>query len=176
MAKDRFPMPKGLSDPKHFPWPPATEAEVLEVEKTVGARLPDDYRKFLKTRNGFNAKTLPLAIPIYNAYLEMDEPYVFNTLFTTSAEAGEHSALLPRQDDYRFKTRVARRLMIIGCTLGADRICMSISGHDQGHVYHWYPRDVDSWEQVERNSEDHLMPLANSFSEFWSKLYLADDL
>src|SRR5262245_44190307 len=100
MSKEKFPLPKGFNNKSYFEWPPANEREVHEVKKALGARLPDDYREFLKMRNGFNANAEPLAIPTYNPYVEAEEPFLFNTLFTISRENSHNSELLADQDAY----------------------------------------------------------------------------
>jgi hypothetical protein len=122
---------------------PMTEAEIVTVEKQIGSRLPEAYRKFLAT---YGAATFKGASP--------DNPYiVFRSLkplppHISKSGKGLFDAFYGAEKDERdpyslrvrirfFTGRMPASIIPIGDDGGAGQICLGVKGAEVGKVYYW---------------------------------------
>jgi len=156
MLNEPFNIPKGVRQP----WRAATEQEVQEIERRFRHPLPDDYRQFLLTVNGIDARPVELLVTTKERDIVDIE-----WLYTACAEADELYCLPTCQVRHEFDTRVPERFLLFGRAGGPEGYCMSLSGSDRGRIFYWCPPDGD-----DERTERWLHPIADSFHEFWSKL------
>jgi hypothetical protein len=141
---------------------PITPSELEEVEKKIGIRLPDHYRRFLLARNG------GIPIPGIFHFKEESGPYTDSQVQCLLAI---HSA--DDQNDFetfyeRYKLneiRLPAELIPIGNDLGGNLICIADDGPNLGAVYFW---DHEEEEDTATFNNVHL--IADSFDEFLSSL------
>lgn len=165
---------------------PMSEAEISTIEKELGGRFPDDYRRFLAT---FGASTFNGASP--------DNPYVvfrtlnplpshitntdkalFNAFYGADRDGLEGYSLRARARF--FKGRMPETIIPIGDDGGAGLICLGIKGAEAGKVYYWdqanEPLDEEDYLEdfgKQRPPEamfQNVYLIANSFDDFLHRL------
>ncbi|HKP52978.1 MAG TPA: SMI1/KNR4 family protein [Chloroflexia bacterium] len=123
--------------------PPATEDEVLKLEKHLGISLPLGYRNYLLTYNG--GRVEPCVFPIANC--PRDTHGILSWFF--GINGGEYYDLMDNVRTY--SDRVPSNLLPIGEDPGGNLICLSVLGSDKGTVYFW----EREWEVLEGEAPDY---------------------
>jgi hypothetical protein len=142
--------------------PPAPAAELLALERALGAALPDDYRRFLVACNG----------GVTGGSLWFMGP----TPDGQPADAGVHHIGGFRKEPYlslagtraTYGPRIPHPLLWIMDDPFGNAICLGLAGAHRGHVFFWDHEsepDPETWDgKVE--TAGNLQLLAHSFTDF----------
>lgn len=120
---------------------PATETQVEKLEQRLGAKLPEDYRRFLMTINGGRREGGGWELPEYD--LAVDTFYGLRGDFYDLADAVDR--LLRREpgtDHFPPDT------IPIGYELGGNPILMKYRGKDAGSVWFWDEMGDEDWRKI----------------------------
>ncbi len=142
--------------------PPALSTELLAFERSAGASLPDDYRRFLFACNG----------GFVGGQLWFEGP----TPDGRSADAGVHHIGGFRSESYlsltgardTYGARIPQPLMWIMDDPFGNAICLGLSGPQRGHVFFWDHEaepDPETWDG-RLETAGNLQLLALSFTDF----------
>ncbi|WP_165250316.1 SMI1/KNR4 family protein [Paludisphaera soli] len=107
---------------------PATEAQVARLEKRLGARLPEDYRRFLMTINGGRRPGGGWEVPEHDVFI--DTFYGLRGDFYDLADAV--ARVLRREPG---TTHLPPNAIPIGSELGGTRILMKYRGEAVGSIW-----------------------------------------
>jgi hypothetical protein len=146
--------------------PPAPEKKIARLEAEIGAKLPEDYRRFLAQCNG--------------GFVGGALWYQGPTPEGRTAEAGIHHIGGFREEDHFSlesarecyqdddEPRIPRELLWIMDDPFGNAICLGVSGPYRGRVYFWDHEEEPDPEETEGNVETagNLQLLANSFTDF----------
>lgn len=142
---------------------PLSEVELLEIEKTIGAQLPGDYREFLATIGGiyFYEPTCVTPMEVRESWGDFE---TVSTLFGSRKE--DRFSLLSEYEDWR--DEIPSCMIPIG-TDGqvGGKICVGVTGKHKGKIYFW---DVETSEDKE--SFANITLIAKSFDDFLHRLKL----
>lgn len=127
------------------------ERDVAELERLVGRRLPDDYRRFLLANNG--GMPVPDAFPIQG--FQEEEEGEIQVFFGIEREV-ESSDLA--WNFKTFKGRVPSNLLPIACNSGGDLICLSL---EDDAVFFW-----DSMDERDAPSYENVYKISEAFGDF----------
>jgi cell wall assembly regulator SMI1 len=136
---------------------PLSEKSISGLEKTIGYRLPEGYRKLLVSHNGGNAQG-------ENAFRYKYErgPYTesrINHFFSLTKEYGSLDKMYLRMTR---DGRIPKSLLPIANDPFGNLICISLAGKDRGAVFFWDHENEPNGKNEFRNI--HL--IADSFEEF----------
>lgn len=165
---------------------PMPEAEIATVEERIGARLPDDYRKFVATYgassfNGISPDNPWIVFRSLNAlppHISKSGNGLFDAFY--GGENDEHDPYSLRVRIHFFSGRMPESIIPIGDDGGAGQICIGIKGAQAGKVYYWDQRNEPLDE--EDYLEDYVGPrppeamfqnvhlIASSFDDFLGRL------
>lgn len=165
--------------------PPATEEEILEMERTIGESLPSEYREFMKCVNGgavspnvaedvcFNVES-----PLLGDATPLDESYLLGYLFTLSVETLEkhglsdaltfsrgYKAFLATDVDW---PHMPEDFIPIGYA-GVSTILLGIRGEHRGKVVLYEYVDVDE-------ALKNVFLIADNFDRFLDSLFPCEPL
>ncbi len=143
-----------------------TDDRLSEFEDGLPAKLPEDYRRFLRERNGvFFAGEL--GFPMVQPWGER-EHIELSSLYGLPCKP-DHRDLREAGKAYEFEQRVPGNILAIGATMYRKFVCLSLSGKDRGTVYLWNP--AEDWEAGPNVPTYHyLSPIASSFREFFDSI------
>jgi hypothetical protein len=133
---------------------------IVEVEKFMNHKLPNDYLEFVLKYGGFAGGAYTY-FPI-EPYEGIDEG-IMGIFFGINHPAD--SDILEACKAY--KGRVPSHLLPIADDPGCNLVCLSLDGPDKGYVYFW-DMSQDSGEDPPDTSNLHL--IAKSFDEFIESL------
>src|SRR5262245_38306228 len=138
--------------------PPASRSEIEAFEAEVGARLPDDYRRFLLRSNG---GTLGGKYFFENAeaYVVVNSVGGFQASYSLRGARGCYQG---------HPARIPRALVWVMDDPGGNAVCLGVTGKHRGLVYFWVhdeEPDPDDWDG-EVETAPNIRLLANSFTEF----------
>lgn len=145
----------------------ATPAAVRKLEQELGAKLPDEYRRFLETQNGGTLTPGYIAIPeVRYGPSIVDIPYLLG--------------LYPDHNDPRslhHGMTIASRLLPPGhlvVAVGSDLYTVSLTSKP-GCVWYWDHESDDVEYDMSEAANDRFRPsaarlLANSFEEFLTRI------
>ena len=124
------------------------EEDILELERTVGSKLPHDYKAFLKdTNGGYIRINVEFPVGQEKAFLHM----IYGIGYVgKSYSLSETLSNIPEL--------LADKLLPIACDPLNSQICISLRERDFGEVYYW------DW--TKKDQGDNVTPVANSFSQF----------
>ena len=120
---------------------PATQAQVAKLESRLGARLPEDYRRFLMTINGGRRPGGGWELPKYE--LVIDTFYGLRGDFHDLADAVER--VLKREPG---TTHLPPETIQIAYELGNNPILMRYRGRDAGSIWFWDERGDEDWRKI----------------------------
>ena len=167
---------------------PMSEEEVITFERCIGARLPDDYRRFVQAFGacsfGGSSADNPYIVfePLSKlpSHVTSSGLALFEVFFGADNQTGRTAGLLSRYLFYL--RRVPGSMIPIGDDGGAGLICLGIRGADRGAVFYWdrheEPMDEETY------YEDYGVPMpaeakrqnvyliATSFEDFLNRLRL----
>jgi hypothetical protein len=136
---------------------PLDEVTLARFEKAIGARLPEDYREFLRRYNGGQPE------PGTFTFVERGHETESTVQFFLVVGPHEHHGIQRTLRHLRAEGFPAD-LLPIAEDPGGNFVCMALGGSDRGSLYFW---------NHEAPPEDNLkMPLvAPSFTEFLRGLH-----
>jgi hypothetical protein len=137
---------------------PASEADLFALEASLGSRLPDDYRQFVRDCNGGHVGGL---LWFYG-----------RTPTGEMADAGIHHIGGLREESYLSLTwardcyagHIPDDLLWIMDDPFGNAICLCIRGESRGSIFFW---------DHENQGSNGLQPLAASFGDFVTGVQLA---
>jgi cell wall assembly regulator SMI1 len=140
-------------------------SQIAELEKSLHAELPQDYRSFLLIHNGGRPKK---SVFIYMNGTSEELGCINRFL---GIHDGAFDNLYKSIETYKsFQKRLPENLLPIACDPGGNLICLSLFGNDIGNIYFW-DHDWEAEEDEEPNY-DNVHPIALSFIEFIDTLIL----
>ncbi len=161
---------------------PMTEQEVAGLERSLGVRLPENYRRFLltyemETFNGYiDFETLAPPRP----WLSQETGWHFVRFFGDASK--RHYSIASNIDSHR--DRMLETLIPIGTDGFGNHICLGIAGPERGKIYFW--DHEDEWDEDEYILQGKPVPpdlkfqnvhlIANSFEEFLDQMYVVEDV
>jgi cell wall assembly regulator SMI1 len=117
--------------------PPIVENDIVQLETSLGIKLPDSYRYFLLKHNGGRPKPDVFAIPddpIPNQASMVD--FFYSICTDSTYDLIETYMVL--------QGRIPDNMFAIACDPGGNQICLSLSGEDAGKIYFWdHEQEVD---------------------------------
>lgn len=160
---------------------PMPEDEVVGLERSLGTRLPESYRRFLLThgRCGFEAGTYFTSLePMQPDFEDTNEGEIMSFL---GARSEDGSGIAFSIDTFR--DRMPETIIPIGYDMMGNQICIGIAGPERGKIYFW--DHEDEWDEGDYTSEGLPVPpdikfqnvhlIAHSFEEFFDQLYVRED-
>ncbi len=145
----------------------ANDIQVLELEKQIGAKLPKDYARFLKSTNGGYPNPGFVSIP--------GHPYIDNVSIDTFY--GLHSKAKPGIS-IQWGIEIHSPVLPNGhlpIARGADIFTMCIKQSKFGCIYFW-DHECESLEDDETFSAKDGMLLATDFTELLGRLSTFEDV
>jgi hypothetical protein len=138
-----------------FEGPPITEADIDELEQSLGVALPTSYRAFLLRHNG--GRPIP-----ENIFGDDRSGSMLNHFFSVKDDEDVYSTIVVQRD--MFKDRIPFDLLPIGIDAGGSRVCMGITPENYGKIYFWamYDEAGPGRKPWRRN----IRLVANDFDEF----------
>ena len=127
-------------------FPATSELAIAEFERSIGAQLPDDYRRFLLTCNGGEPVDGEFAVNGWGSTV-VHVFYGLNTGYKAYNIDWSKSV---------FDDVLPESIVPIACDPGGYLVCLGVKGVAQGKVYFW-----DRGEKL-----DELILLAPSFEDF----------
>jgi hypothetical protein len=132
------------------------EEDLQSFETRYGVTLPEDYKQFLLQHNGGK--------PNVRRYKTRDGFITTSFMWAYSLEE-----MTKDYETLCLGDMIPRNLLPIGLDPGRSRVCISLSGQDQGVVYHW---DLDGEHGEIKPTYDHIYPVADSFADFLDVLFV----
>lgn len=145
---------------------PATEEAVVALEKLIGSRLPEDYRRFMLRYNG--------GTPEPATFHFVEKPYGESTSDAVRAflSLGDPEYYGLDNSLHTYTDRIPQGTIPIADDDGGNLVLLGVSGTDdagqaiRGKVYYWFhelePQDPLDWSNVS--------PIADSFDAFMRAL------
>jgi hypothetical protein len=142
--------------------PHVTENDIAKLERHIGHRLPDDYRRFLVEVNGGRLDTH-----------EGFDDGIVHTLYMINATDESEDLLALAMDPIFRPLLPSPDLLRVGYDVGSRPILLALAGEHRGGV--WFEntsnaRPVGSNPRVLWHDRRDMKKLANSFQEFMSSL------
>lgn len=161
----------GIESALGGPTVPMLESQLLEIEKTIEATLPVEYREFIKEYGANKFATLVIFRPQVNLPDEISSSGCgcFDYFFGADNEEGAYSL---KWAFNAYRDRMPESLFPIGGDLGGGVICIGISGDHLGKVFYWDQSnevDSDDFEEgsdIEKMMFQNVHIAANNFREF----------
>jgi hypothetical protein len=120
---------------------PATESQVRKLERRLGAKLPEDYCRFLMTINGGRRPAGAWELPRHD--LVIDAFYGLRGDFYNLADAVDR--MLKREAG---TTNFPPDTIPIGYELGNNPILMKYRGKDAGSIWRWDEIGDQDWRKI----------------------------
>ncbi|MDC0762154.1 SMI1/KNR4 family protein [Brevibacillus sp. AG] len=138
--------------------------DIEGFEKRNNIILPSDYKEFLLKHNGGK--------PSVRRFVTQDGKITSSIMmyFPLSEQAE-----MNLEDKYRMYTIgkiVPSNFLPIGIDPADSLICLSVRGNDIGKVYFC---DMDYFEEDKELKEEFIVVIAESFTDFTSKLFIPDN-
>jgi len=143
-----------------------TDHQITQFEELIGARLPDEYRQFLKSCNGGQVGKDFLDSLSFDENIGIRWFGGFRNEYSLSLE--QH------RDRYQCSTPapIPLDLIWIGSDVFGNAICLGIHGLHRGKVFFWdheYQPDPDVWDGSVEMSEN-IWDVTDSFQDFVKQL------
>lgn len=106
---------------------PATEEDVLDLERRLGRELPREYRGFLLQHNGGKPHSRVFDMPMLNDVDEIGYLYGINV-----SQYYDLSYMLEI-----YQGRIPDTLLPVADDPGGNQICISLGKDDLGAIYFW---------------------------------------
>ncbi|WP_081444774.1 SMI1/KNR4 family protein [Blastopirellula marina] len=169
---------------------PMNESGIIAIERQIGNRLPDCYRKFLSTYGActFNGQSPDNPYIVYRSlthlpsHISNDGRGMVDALYGSEMDESDPYGLRVRI--LFFAGRMPDSLIPIGDDGGAGQICLGIKGNEMGAVFYWdqanEPLDEDDYEEdfgVPRPPEimfQNVYQIAESFDDFLGRLEIME--
>jgi hypothetical protein len=154
--------------------PPVPESEIDAFEAELGARLPEDYRQFLRQVNGGSIpgwsryRYKGLAPDGQTRYAVVSEVGGLRAESAYSLHANRQFYLAAPGPQPEWETKIPAALLWIMSDPGGNAACLGLAGPHRGKVYRWVhdePPAPDVWDG-EVETAANIWPLAASFADF----------
>lgn len=138
--------------------PSITDSELSAFEESIGARLPDEYRRFLLATNGGRTADDHVRFRVADGEGNLNELYALSDIARSRKVLGD---------------RLPEDLIPIGYDGVGDKICLAVRGDHSGEV--WFfdtmnERPESANPRVEWSKRRDMTKLASSFGEFMASL------
>ncbi len=172
----------GLEPIRSDQFEPMSEAEVAELERSIGARLPEGCRHLLTTYGVCGPKNA-IAYTMIEPIVPGKSPgnYV-GTIDIFYAKDKDVYDIAWNIDCYLKSTRMPQTLLPIGCDCFDNQICIGIAGPERGKVYGWdHENEANPDYYTEKGLPvpprlmfQNVNLIANSFEEFFDQMYVSE--
>lgn len=142
---------------------PLTPERIQEVEKQLGRKFPDEYKRFLLKQHGGHPE--PCQFEFTQPGRDEEKDWGIIAYFLNLGD--QHETLFEYLSSY--EDRIPRDTLPIARDPGGNPILLAISGKNQGKVYFWM-RDNEPEDEEELQKYDHLGFIAKSLDEFLGAL------
>lgn len=138
------------------------ESEIVELEKKINCKLPNDYKEFLKNNNG---GTTDGEIVCFNAE-NIEEGIALDLLYGTNLS----ESLCIEQWYEEYSTDLPEEMIIIGHAMETGLILLANQINWKG-IYFW-----DNALDYENSTENKcIYRIADTFNDFLNGLYLHEE-
>lgn len=144
---------------EHLSGSGASEALLQKLEGDLGARLPDDYRRFLAETNGGRPDPARFALLTSRGTNESIVDW-FLTL-----EPTEDLYTVPEYRDM-YSNRIPQGLLPVACDPFGNLLLLDLGEKNRGSIYFW---DHET-ESMEEPTWENIFSVAPSFDSFYSSL------
>jgi hypothetical protein len=147
---------------------PLNDDELAAIETEFGAKLPNDYRKFLATYGAstFNCLTsIRSASPLPKS-LSDDGLLPFGTFYGTNRDA--HAFPSVRFCAEQFAGDIPVGLLPIADGGSDDQICVGLAGEQRGKVFYWDSQGVSDDQGLAYDSNTYY--IAHSFTDLLHRI------
>lgn len=150
-----------------FNFDPASLDEINYFELNHKIVLPEDYKIFLTKYNGGK--------PVVRRFETIDGKHTTSLMLLYPFSQSYTPNVISTYKEISEGLYIPSNIFVIGNDPIDNKVCVSISGDDNGAVYYW------SMDMEEFDSEDfspsykHMSLVAKSFTEFLDKLFSPED-
>ncbi len=145
---------------------PVSDAQIVELEGTLGYGLPQDYRAFLLEHNGGKPGADTIDFEDERGPSSSDVNYLFGV------HRGEYYASLPKRMEM-FRGRIPAGFLPIGDDSGGNLWVLELEGPGRGRVYFWdHEGEADEGEPP---TTRNMTVVAASFTDFLARLREFED-
>jgi SMI1-KNR4 cell-wall len=159
---------------------PMPEAELRQIEESIGGDLPSSLQLILLDYGAFRFQNEVMFVA-----LESDPSITTSCLgvfFGAEVEGRRGLSYYIRM----FKNRMPHTIIPIGNNLFGDKFCLGIQGNEQGKLYYWYhENEPDRQEYWARHGQgvplsraflfQNVFLIANTFDEFICSLAIDEE-
>jgi hypothetical protein len=119
---------------------PMTEEELAAIERSLGERLPEDFRDFLRTYGDAMFEALTFFRPVRSSSIS-SSPFGRSRILEGGAFSHFYGSSAAKQSLAEsitlYKGRMPDTIIPIGDEGGGNQICLGIKGDERGKVYYW---------------------------------------
>lgn len=155
--------------------------DIFALENKLKVKIPLDYTTFLVENNGGHTKGQYVFFA-HNPYNKKHEEICFweiNGVFEIENYKANHTLNFPHNLNISSETEYFQveyekdkgQIVIASDIEGRGKILLCVRGKNYGKIYYWHPELFD---QIEINSEEVYLCVANSFTEFINNLTYKD--
>lgn len=135
-------------------------AGIEDFERSLGRKLPGDYRSFLLDTNGGRPEPNSLTME------KTEVSCGVNQFYSVLDRRGQNDLLT---EQAALKSRIPEDMLVIADCEGGNRVCISLRGEDFGSVFFW-----DHELGLEDDPSSAFFPIAPDFSAFFNALSKLD--
>jgi hypothetical protein len=147
---------------------PLAERDLASVERELGVQFPADYRAFMVRHNG--GRAIPKAFKIsWQQGQPPAEDWRTSALSWLFFVWDKPEANLLRMNTVTYKDRIPEQTVAIGTDAFGNPILLAFGGPHKGKVLFW--SSDHEVEEGQTPGYDNVGVIADSFSDFLSKLY-----
>jgi hypothetical protein len=141
--------------------------DIAAIEASLGYSLPENYIDFLIHFGGMGTC----------AIFDLKYPETLDIMMRPSIILGikvpEHPQYELLYNINSLKPRNLPNLLPIARCAFGEKLCLSLAGADQGHIYLWEPEDVPMFSDIKvPDYDDNIYRVADSLDEFVDSLYI----
>lgn len=151
---------------------PANKDEIKVVEGEFKISLPEDYKEFLRLKNGFVVKSPDFCELEYKG---VDEGFIsFDALFGINMKNPNHD-IFRQNENFLSELDFIDDKLIIGDDPGGN-FYLILNGSESQGVYYWdrthlhAEDDIQEFEIAEQNECGNIYKITNGFTEFYKKI------
>lgn len=142
---------------------PTTADKIRTFQTQYNILLASDYVEFLLRNNGGKA--------VKRRFDTKDDTITSSIMLFLPLDAEEDKNLESYFINYNLGGIVPKHLVPIGIDPADNLICISVDDKSRGDVYFC---DIGYFEQDQGLKKEHILSIANSFSEFLDLLYIPE--
>lgn len=152
---------------------PANKDEIKVLEGKLKVSLPEDYKEFLRLKNGFVVKSPDFCELEYEG---VDEGFIaFYALFGINMKNPNHD-IFRQNENFLNELDFIDDKLIIGNDPGGN-FYLILNGSESQGVYYWdrthlhAEDDIQAFELAEQNECGNIYKISNDFTAFYERIF-----